>query len=353
VPKRIERRRASIDEDGRMNLDEVADELYGAEPEQFVELRKARAADARAAGDRDLAKKITALRRPTRSAWVVNLLSGQARKELTELLDLGAALAEAQQRLSAKELRELSGQRHAAIAALVRRGSQLAEVHGHTATEATLREVSDTLQAALSDPAVAEVVRKGHLTQAQEYGGFGPQFGFAAAPVGGSARSSSADGDDATAGADHGSGTDAKTDAEADGKVAGRTSRASTGSGRSDADHEDAGRPDRDQEAADQAAADAERDRMIDRLNTAQQALDRIRDQARRTAEQLEKATDIAAQRSERVEQLREQLARAEREADKAADDRDRLQHQAEELRKAQNSAEDAVSDALSRLAGS
>jgi ABC-type transporter Mla subunit MlaD len=92
---------------------------------------------------------------------------------------------------------------------------------------------------------------------------------------------------------------------------------------------------------------------MIDRLNTAQQALDRIRDQARRTAEQLEKATDIAAQRSERVEQLREQLARAEREADKAADDRDRLQHQAEELRKAQDSAEDAVSDALSRLAGS
>ena len=132
---------------------------------------------------RDLAKKITALRRPTLSAWVVNLLAGQARKELAELLDLGAALAQAQQRLSAKELRELSGQRHAAIAALVRRGAQLADAHGHTATEATLREVSDTLQAALSDPAVAEVVRKGHLAQAQEYGGFGPQFGFGATPV--------------------------------------------------------------------------------------------------------------------------------------------------------------------------
>jgi hypothetical protein len=321
---------AVIGKDDPMDLDEVADELYGAEPEQFIELRKARAAEARAAGDRDLAKQITQLRRPTRSAWVVNLLSGQAAQELTDLLDLGAALAEAQQRLSVAELRKLSSQRHAAIAALVRRGSQLAEVHGHTATESTLREVSDTLQAALSDPSVAEVVRAGHLSQAQEYGGFGPQFGFGTPSVDG---------------------------------AAGVAPRAPAGERRADR------RPDQEaDQAADQAAdqdvaqeADqgtdqvdqAERDRMIDRLNTAQQALDRIRDQSRRTAEQLGRATETADQRAQRVDQLREQLDRAEREADKAVQEVRRLQKQAEELDKAKDSAEDAVSEAVSRLADS
>src|SRR5262249_24625046 len=53
----------------------AAAELYGADPGDFTARRKALADAARAAGDRDAAKEITALRKPTRAAWVANRLA--------------------------------------------------------------------------------------------------------------------------------------------------------------------------------------------------------------------------------------------------------------------------------------
>lgn len=314
-----------------MDFDAVAAELYGAEPEQFVKLRKQRATEARTGGDRELGRRIAALRKPTRSAWIVNLLSGQAATELDELLDLGAALAEAQQRLSAAELRQLSGQRHAAIAALVGRAAQLAQMHGHSPSDTTLREVADSLQAALSDPSVAEVVRQGRLTEAQAYGGFGPAFGTIA-PNATVLRSGEKTGQSARS-------AHTKSPDETEEKAS---------------DPEDQAGADDTVHAADtdRAQADAERDRLIDRLNSAQQALDRIRDQQRRNHEQQQKAQSLAGQRAERVDQLRDQLDRAEREARSATEDVQRLTDQADAIRKAERSAEDAVADALSKLAG-
>ena len=43
--------------------------LYEADPDEFMPLRKDLAEAARTAGDKDAAKKITGLRKPTRSAW--------------------------------------------------------------------------------------------------------------------------------------------------------------------------------------------------------------------------------------------------------------------------------------------
>lgn len=281
-----------------MELDEVARELYDGSPEDFVELRKTRAAEARAAGDRDLAKQITALRRPTRSAWIVNLLSFQAGDELGGLLDLGAALADAQQRLSGNDLRQLSRERSAAISALVRRGSQLAQVRGHTPSEATLREVTDTLQAALSDPEVAEIVRQGRLTQPQSYGGFGPEMIF---------------------------GTPAAAPPQNDQPA--------------------------EPEAPDQEQAEAEHQRRLDALAAAQHELDRLDGQLVRLQEQVDKAIDSAERRSERLAELSAQLDRAQRESDKAAADRDRLVAQRDEIQAAKEKAEQQVSEALTRLA--
>ena len=58
-----------------MDLDTVADELYRLDPGDFVEVRKARVAQARKAGDRELANAIGQLRKPTVVAWTVNLLA--------------------------------------------------------------------------------------------------------------------------------------------------------------------------------------------------------------------------------------------------------------------------------------
>jgi len=282
-----------------MELDEVARELYDGSPEDFVEVRKSRAAEARSAGDRDLAKMITALRRPTRSAWIVNLLSFQATDELGGLLDLGAALADAQQRLSGTDLRQLSRQRGAAISALVRRGSQLAQVRGHKPSEATLREVTDTLQAALSDPEVAETVRHGRLTQPQSYGGFGPEMIFAPSPA-----------------------APVPDDQPAPSESAG----------------------------ADQA--EAEHQQRLDVLASAQHDLDRLDGQLARLQEQVERAIEAADRRAERLAELRDQLGRAERESAKAATERERLVAQRDETQEAKERAEQRVSEALTELAG-
>ncbi|HEX8487299.1 MAG TPA: hypothetical protein VF642_02040 [Propionibacteriaceae bacterium] len=166
-----------------MDLDSVADELYRASPDEFVERRKQQAAAARAAKDRDLAKAVLALRRPTRSAWLVNLLAHGAPTEVSALLELGTALADAQRRGSGPDLRELSRQRHTTIEALTRQAVSLAADQGHAATEATRQEVSQTLQAALADGEVADLVRAGRVVQAASYGGFGPLDLFAAAPA--------------------------------------------------------------------------------------------------------------------------------------------------------------------------
>jgi len=165
-----------------MVLDAVTDELYGASPEEFVERRKERAAEARDRKDRALAKAITALRRPTRSAWLVNLLAREDPDGVAALLALGGALAEAQQRGAGADLRRLSQERHSALEKLTRRAVELAAQQGHSATEATRLEVTQTLQAALADPVVADLVRAGRVVQPASYGGFGPMELLAPAP---------------------------------------------------------------------------------------------------------------------------------------------------------------------------
>jgi hypothetical protein len=157
-----------------MTADEVADELYGISPDEFIERRTERVAQARQAGDRALAKQISQLRRPTRTAWMVNLLVRANEKEIEKLLDLGHAMEDAQQRAAGDDLRQLSRQRRTTVDSLTRRAIDLAETAGYTPTETTIQEVSQTLQAALSAPEIAELVRLGRLTQAASYGGFGP-----------------------------------------------------------------------------------------------------------------------------------------------------------------------------------
>ncbi|MFF0542405.1 hypothetical protein ACFYTF_06165 [Nocardia thailandica] len=157
-----------------MTLDEVSGELYGLDPAEFVAMRSERAAAARADGDRELAAAITALRKPTRTAWAVNLLAREAPDEIEALLGLGDALRAAQRKLSGAELRTLGGQRQQVVNAMSARAGELAAERGHRLGEQTLREVGQTLTAALADPEIAERVRAGTLATGATYEGFGP-----------------------------------------------------------------------------------------------------------------------------------------------------------------------------------
>ncbi len=157
-----------------MDLDEAADQLYANSPDDFTARRTALATEAKESGDRTLAKQITGLRRPTRSAWLVNLVARAEPDQVAELRELGAALQQAQQQMAGDELRKLSRQRRTLIDSLARRAAELGAEQGYDAPASAVQEVSQTLQAALGDPAVADVVQAGRLHQAVNYGGFGP-----------------------------------------------------------------------------------------------------------------------------------------------------------------------------------
>jgi hypothetical protein len=149
-------------------------ELYALPPDRFIAARDEAVARAREAGDREEAARLGKLRRPTVAAWLVNLLALHRSQQVGELLDLAAALREAQQGLRGEELRQLSARRREAVAGLVGQVRGLATEAGRPAGEALpLAEVEATLTAALADEAVAEAVRAGRLTKATGYAGFG------------------------------------------------------------------------------------------------------------------------------------------------------------------------------------
>lgn len=157
-----------------MTLEDVAGDLYAVEPSEFVAARAARVAEAKESGDKELAAAIGKLRKPTLTAWTVNLLARSVPDEVDALLRLGDALRTAQRQLSGDQLRTLTTQRQQVVNALSRRAGALAAEAGKPVNEGVLREVGQTLTAALADPEVADQVRTGTLATAASYEGFGP-----------------------------------------------------------------------------------------------------------------------------------------------------------------------------------
>jgi hypothetical protein len=156
-----------------MDAETVARELYALRPAEFVAGRDARVAEARQAGDRSLAAEIKAMRRPTVSAWVMNLFALERGDRLEQLFSLGAALRDAQSSLSADKLRELGEQRRRVIGALGQEAATLAAEHGQPVGSPVVGDVEQTLQAALADPDAAAQVKAGRLTTSLRYTGFG------------------------------------------------------------------------------------------------------------------------------------------------------------------------------------
>ncbi|MEU9791300.1 hypothetical protein AB0E27_11860 [Streptomyces sparsogenes] len=148
-----------------MDLDAVADELYGLPPGDFTPARDARIKAARGAGDRKLAEQIRRLRRPTQAAWASNLLVREQPEEVRRLVELGEALRQAHRELDGEQLRQLSAQQHQLTFALARQAGELTAQAGRRISEATRQEVQDTLHAVLADPQAAEQWAKGRLTK--------------------------------------------------------------------------------------------------------------------------------------------------------------------------------------------
>jgi hypothetical protein len=151
-------------------------ELYTADPDGFTARRAELAAQAREAGEPGAARQITALRKPTRSAWVVNRL---VRSDPGVRSRLDALAADLRDAAGGARLRELTAARARLVDELTRTA-----LRDLPAPPAALREeVTATLDAAIADPEVAASL--GTLVRAARYAGFGPvpDGGFAPAPA--------------------------------------------------------------------------------------------------------------------------------------------------------------------------
>ena len=156
-----------------MELEEVADELYEVAPEDFIALRTARQDEAKADGDKALAKAIGSLPKPSLAAWVCNLLVRAHRDEIEALVELGDLLRDAQQNLAGDELRALNTQRGQLLNALTRQASALARERGQRIGPNIGGQVEDTLRAAMADREAGEALLTGRLSSPMSYSGMG------------------------------------------------------------------------------------------------------------------------------------------------------------------------------------
>ena len=162
------------------DLDAALAALYQLPLEQFVPTRDQLARRLRAAGDRDSARQVAALRRPPVSAWAANQLAHAAPHALEELLEAGAALRQAQQAAlagqpgAARQLRTATAHLRAAITRLSQRAETMLVRAGHAASDATLTRLAATLQAAATgDEATRAALAQGRLHGDLDPAGFG------------------------------------------------------------------------------------------------------------------------------------------------------------------------------------
>jgi hypothetical protein len=160
-----------------MDIDEVADELYEVAPEEFIALRAARQDEAKAEGDKALAKLIGSLPKPSTAAWMCNLLVRAHREEIEGLVELGTLLRDAQENLAGDELKALNKQRGQLLSALTRQAATLARARGHAVSTSMSSQVEETLRAAMADPEAGEALLTGRLTSPMSYSGMGTVSG--------------------------------------------------------------------------------------------------------------------------------------------------------------------------------
>jgi hypothetical protein len=142
-----------------MDLDSVAEDLYGLPPDEFT---AARDDAAKQASDPTLKKAIKTLRKPTGSAHTVNHLVREHPNDIDELLDLGDELRSAMTG-DKGDVRRLTEQRRDLISSLV----------AADLPAAVRDDVTATLEAATADPELGAAVRSGRLVKPLRYAGFG------------------------------------------------------------------------------------------------------------------------------------------------------------------------------------
>jgi hypothetical protein len=156
-----------------LHLRAAVQQLYAATPNRFTPLRAELVAQAKEAGDADLAKQIGALRKPTIAAWAMNHFVRTRPDDLAEFRSFAELLREAQRTLDADQLRALGRERAKRVDALGLEIAAAAKDAGQSVGAGALAEVHETLVALIGDEEAEKKILTGALVKALSYSGFG------------------------------------------------------------------------------------------------------------------------------------------------------------------------------------
>jgi hypothetical protein len=155
------------------DLHSIAHELYGLPLAEFIETRDAWAATEREGGDEQLAKDVRALRKPSATAWAVNLLARNQPDLLEELVELGDQLRRAQASSDGARMRSLDQERRRLMSQVATEAVTVAEQHEQSLSAAAAAGIDETMKAALADPDAGRAVLDGMLVAGLSAPGLG------------------------------------------------------------------------------------------------------------------------------------------------------------------------------------
>lgn len=348
---------------GMADKAETVAQLYALLPDAFTAARNERASAATKDGDKELGKAIRALPKPSAGAWLVNMLALHRPELIGEVLELGAALREAQSDMDQQQLRQLSGERQRLLRSAAREARSLAEELGRPVSAAVGAEVEQTLWAAMTDSDAAAAAASGQLIRGLEANGWEPvQLEDAVAdpssvqPLasGGTQRrpfpaSSETDARGTYPGSGKGTGS-GKSTGSGDGSGSGDSAVAGggTGDGGGTGAGAAAGGQARKEKAAAARALRAARTSLAD----AQRDAARAEDSLRAAQDEVDTVADRRDELTDEIDELREQIRGLEREV--AAVDRraGTLERARDAARRTARAARRAVEKAQAKLEG-
>ncbi len=142
-------------------------DLFSVAPDEFVAARDELVRELRAAGDKDEAAAIKALRRPAVPVWALNQVARSDPPAIRDLLDATSAARAAQDEVlagaDAGVLREAVARRREASSAVARVARRVIDESGRSG-DAEVRDIENALNAIVGSERLAEDLGRGELT---------------------------------------------------------------------------------------------------------------------------------------------------------------------------------------------
>jgi len=165
------------------SLEEKLDQLYAADPTDFVALRKQLQGELRAAGDKAAATALASARRPSTAMWALNQVARRRAELVDALLERSDELRVAQTQPGADgdAIRDAI---RAHRAALSDAAAAADDILGARANDAFREEILSMLRAASSQPETGRELRAGRLVRSDDVAPAFPELtGELAAPA--------------------------------------------------------------------------------------------------------------------------------------------------------------------------